>query len=155
MFIISKTFIIFPRQILPGLLLQSIISRTFIFLQSVHLKPSYYILPYYWKDKSSHIALASKDFKLERQYIIPIWISRCRQREKGGGPARRPFFIDQCSVAFDRYYRAIVCQKFVRARKWRPDMHSDTHAVHIALSHRHPCRRLSAPAFNQCHCSNI
>ena len=30
-FIISKTFIIFPRQILPGLLLQSIISRTFIF----------------------------------------------------------------------------------------------------------------------------
>ena len=31
MFIISKTFIIFPRQILPGLLLQSIISRTFIF----------------------------------------------------------------------------------------------------------------------------
>ena len=52
MFIISKTFIIFPRQILAGHLLQSIISRTFIFLQSIHLKPSYYILPYYWKDKS-------------------------------------------------------------------------------------------------------
>ena len=100
----------------------------------------------------SHIALENNDFKLERQYLTPIWISRRRQREKGGGPAHRPFFIDQCSVAFDRYYCA---KKFARARKWRPDMHSDTHAVHSALSHRHPCRRLSAPAFNRCHCSNI
>ena len=54
MFIISKTFIIFPRQILAGHLLQSSISRTFIFLQNVHFKPSYYILPYYWKDKSTY-----------------------------------------------------------------------------------------------------
>ena len=105
----------------------------------------------------SHIALENNDFKLERQYLTPIWISRRRRaREKREeGPLIAPFSLTNAVWPLIDTIVLLCAKNFVRARKWRPDMHSDTHAVHIALSHRHPCRRLSAPAFNQCHCSNI